>query len=315
MKPGLYLLAEERNNLFSALDPQGLAEKHPSWAEDVRRLGPWVKTVIPVKSGNDRGMTAWRSGSVSANFASLVCGSCSSTMDALRYLVDVFGLSPWDGLLAVEQKEGRGRRNHSWISPPGNLYVSWPWPDPGKERETVSRWRMVTSLLAGELTAVALETFGVETAVKWPNDLLVNNRKVCGILVENRDGSTIVGLGLNLVYAPGRNKLEKSPAADAISLQDMGKSVSPLEFWFRFVETGRRRFEQIMASMSPEDFIMLLQRRLAWKGKAVLIKKNDDEAYLAEISGLSPDGGLLIIREGKLETVYTGSILPAGSAG
>jgi BirA family transcriptional regulator, biotin operon repressor / biotin---[acetyl-CoA-carboxylase] ligase len=313
MKPGLYLLAEERNNLFSALDPRGLAEKHPLWAEDVRRLGPWVKTVIPDKSGNGRGMAAWRSGSVSANFASLVCGSCSSTMDALRYLIDVFGLSPWDGLLAVEQKEGRGRRSHFWVSPPGNLYVSWPWPDPGREREAVNRWWKVTSLLAGELTAVVLESFGVETFVKWPNDILVNDKKICGILVEKRDGRTIVGVGLNLVYAPQQGKLKEPPATEPVSLQEMGESVSPLQFWLRFAETGRLRFEQILESMAPEDFVMLLQRRLAWKGKTVLIRKSDDEAYMAEISGLSPDGGLLVIREGKLETVYTGSILPAGS--
>ncbi|HED24401.1 MAG TPA: biotin--[acetyl-CoA-carboxylase] ligase [Firmicutes bacterium] len=312
MKPGLYLLAEDRSTLFSAADPAELAAAHPCWAKDLQRLEPWAKTVLPGKSANGRGMAAWRSGFYSADSASLVCGSCSSTMDALRYLIDELGLSPWDGLLAVEQKEGRGRRSHSWISPPGNLYVSWALPLLEEGRGTVNRWQAVASLLVGELTAAVLDTYGLKTAVKWPNDILVDDKKICGILVENRDGRTVVGVGLNLGHAPRGNKLKEPPAAEAASLQEVGVSVTPLELWFSFAKTGRRRYDQIVGSMSPEEFTKLLQHRLAWKGRTVLIKMNDDQGYLAEIKGLSPDGGLLIIREGKFETVYTGSIYPAG---
>ncbi|MFW5931439.1 MAG: biotin--[acetyl-CoA-carboxylase] ligase, partial [Desulfosalsimonas sp.] len=206
--------------------------------------------------------------------------------------------------------KGRGQRDRSWLSPPGNLYVSWYWPDPGKTEDAAPGWQALASLMAGLLTAEALESFGLKVRIKWPNDLLVNDRKVCGILVENRGGHLIVGIGLNLAHAPGKEGLRDPFAVPAASLKDAGFEITPLKFWSRLAETGRRRFYQLVGSVSPETFVELLHGRLAWKGEQVTIRKSPDEAYTAEILGLSPDGGLVITREKGTETIYTGSILP-----
>ncbi|MCF8111617.1 MAG: biotin--[acetyl-CoA-carboxylase] ligase [Desulfobacteraceae bacterium] len=310
MEPGIYILAEAKDGLFDGLDPERLAAAHPAWAVDLRRFGPWSETVICDKTGTGSKMPAWRTEIAAGSSASLICGSCSSTMDGLRCLINAFGLSPWDCLIALQQEKGRGQRERSWISPPGNLYVSWYWPDPGNVEGAAQAWRSMASLMAGLLTAEALESFGVKVRIKWPNDLLVNDRKVCGILVENLSGLLIVGIGLNLAYAPGKEGLRDLVAVPAASLYEAGLEITPLEFWARLAETGRRRFYQLLESISPEIFVKLLNARLAWKGEKVTIRKSPDKAYTAEILGLSADGGLMINREGKSETIYTGSIFP-----
>ncbi len=313
MEPAIYILAEPKNGLFDGLDPEELSAAHPAWADDARRFGPWSKTVIPDKTAPDAVMSAWRSEAAAGNSASLICGRCLSTMDGLRYLIDALDLSPWESLMATEQKQGRGQRERTWISPPGNLYLSWYWPEPGKIQNAAPGWNPMTSLLAGELTAAALESFGAEVRIKWPNDLLVNNKKVCGILVENRGGRLIVGIGLNLAFAPPKQGLRDMYAVPAASLYESGFKITPLEFWLRLAETGRSRFYHLITTIAPEAFVEILNRRLAWKGDNVTIRKSDGEAYTAKIQGLSQDGGLVISRQGNPEIIYTGSILPKDS--
>lgn len=103
-------------------------------------------------------------------------------------------------LFAEMQTAGRGRRGRSWISPFGaNLYLSiaWSW----------SAWPTELSALSlaiGVACAKVLEVHGItDVRLKWPNDLLVDGRKLGGILIEHRGEAggacrVVVGLGLNL---------------------------------------------------------------------------------------------------------------------
>jgi BirA family biotin operon repressor/biotin-[acetyl-CoA-carboxylase] ligase len=109
---------------------------------------------------------------------------------------------------ALSQSAGRGRMDRRWQSAPGGLYVSWLL------RPRFAPARLADfSLACGAATAAAVrETFGIETAVKPPNDVLARDargrwRKVCGILCEaSGDFSSlhwlIVGVGVNVDNAP-----------------------------------------------------------------------------------------------------------------
>lgn len=310
MEPGIYILAEGVSGLFEPLDPDGLAASHPAWAEDVRRLGPWSEVKIPFKGRSGGGLAALRSGSGFAASATLICGRCSSTMDGVRALIDKAGLMPWDCLIAVEQQQGRGQTKRSWISPPGNLYVSWYWPDPDGVRGAHAGWQAMASLMAGELTASVLDSFGADVRIKWPNDLLADDRKICGILVENRAGHLIVGIGLNLAAAPGKNELTDGCAIPPASLKDAGLEITPLELWGRLAAAGKSRFYHLVDAMTPDVFVALVHKRLAWKGAGVTVRKSEQEAYPAIIRGLAPDGGLIVETNGKTKVIYTGRILP-----
>ncbi len=99
-------------------------------------------------------------------------------------------------LVAAEQTAGRGRLARSWSSPPGtSLSISLLL------RPAVRTGVAVLPLVAGLGTAVGLGTLGVDARLKWPNDVLVDGLKVCGILAElvgGDDVAVVVGVGVNV---------------------------------------------------------------------------------------------------------------------
>jgi len=109
--------------------------------------------------------------------------SVGSTQDVAR------GMPIGSVVLADYQSHGRGRLSHRWESPPGSaLLVSFVLlPNP------------LLSLAAG---AAAAEACGRGVRLKWPNDLLLDGRKVGGILVEASPSKAICGFGINLTWAP-----------------------------------------------------------------------------------------------------------------
>jgi BirA family biotin operon repressor/biotin-[acetyl-CoA-carboxylase] ligase len=101
---------------------------------------------------------------------------------------------------ADEQTAGRGRLSRTWISPPGNLYMSVLL------RLSVSAGRLpelsfVTALAVGD-TVDALLPKHVRVVLKWPNDVLVWGAKIAGILLEQADDTTVIGVGLDVLHAP-----------------------------------------------------------------------------------------------------------------
>lgn len=92
---------------------------------------------------------------------------------------------------ADEQTAGRGRKERSWKSPPGGLYFSL-CTDRGS----------LLPLKASTAVAKVLEDLEVSPKLKWPNDVLVDRKKICGILVEGMKEKAVVGIGLNVETAP-----------------------------------------------------------------------------------------------------------------
>jgi len=93
-------------------------------------------------------------------------------------------------ILAKKQRSGRGRLNRKWESPEGGLWVS-----------VILKPEFFSSLLSLDMGLAVLETlknFGIDSKLKWPNDLLVSEKKICGILLEKISENVIIGIGLNV---------------------------------------------------------------------------------------------------------------------
>ena len=115
--------------------------------------------------------------------------SCASTQELLTDEMP-------EGALAVcdEQTAGRGRQGRAWTSPPGTAILGSILLRPPADR-VVSE----LSLVAGTAVAEAIEvTLALAVQVKWPNDVMLNRRKVAGILAEAANGRVIVGIGANV---------------------------------------------------------------------------------------------------------------------
>jgi len=107
-------------------------------------------------------------------------------------------------VIAVSQTKGRGRRGRNWISHPGNLFTSL-LIELGEPLENCGQLSFVAALAVADLAADYAS--GAAATLKWPNDVLLNGRKVAGILLEVAPNGTatrmIIGFGVNLAHQPG----------------------------------------------------------------------------------------------------------------
>ena len=127
-------------------------------------------------------------------------GEIASTSDRLKALARA-GAPEWTAVLADRQTGGRGREGRAWVSPLGGLYLS-----------VLLRPRFAAvsliPLAAGVAVAEAVAEWGVATKLKWPNDVLVSERKLAGILAEATSGPlgvewVALGIGVNLTLDAG----------------------------------------------------------------------------------------------------------------
>ena len=107
---------------------------------------------------------------------------------------------------AAEQLSGRGRRGRGWASPPGNFYASALLIDPGPRASLGSLPLVLAVAVRNAIAACGLPD-GVDLKIKWPNDILLNGAKCCGLLLESQnlpDGriAVVAGSGINIVSHP-----------------------------------------------------------------------------------------------------------------
>jgi len=126
-------------------------------------------------------------------------------------------------IVASEQTGGRGRNGRTWVSPEGNLYASLLLTFP-RALPTVAQLALVAGLAAYDTVRKLAPDLAVR--LKWPNDVLIEGAKLCGILIEGRISSgsaahnVVVGFGLNLAHHPDL------PGRRAASLAAFGVTAS-----------------------------------------------------------------------------------------
>jgi len=231
----------------------------------------------------------------------------------LAFQLAVEGAAHGEVVIADHQTRGKGRRGRSWVSPPGkNLYCSVIL-----RPELIPQRAPELTLVAALAVAAALRDFGAEAQIKWPNDLLLNGRKVAGILTElsaeqDRIHFAVLGIGVNLNSDPSEFPEELRSAATSMC-HELGKPVVRAAFaaasWAHLEEWLRRHAERGFAPV-----------REAWKqisatlGKKVLVKSER-----IELQGVAEDideTGALLVRtaQGTLERVVAGDLEQAVAA-
>ncbi|MBG0789378.1 MAG: biotin--[acetyl-CoA-carboxylase] ligase [Desulfovibrionaceae bacterium] len=280
--------------------PDRLCALHPSWDEDIRFFGPWER---------EGGM--WRSASDCAS-SIVVVEECETTMETARRLVKDGLLGEWGAVVGGVQTGGRGQLRRPWVSLPGNLHASVLLPDPPAGGAWAEALSALLPLVVGYMACVALEELGVSPELKWPNDILQSGRKVGGMLIEERDGKVILGLGLNLAGCPAEAEMREDHSAPAGRLAIPSLPGGALTLLEALVSRGKSVYAIMLDEIPPTRFIAMIERRLAWMGRTILVREGNEAPFEATVSGLSPDGGLVVLR-GEEETVlYSGSIFPLG---
>lgn len=240
-----------------------------------------------------------------------VFGQVSSTNAALRQFA-LSGASGGTVLLADAQAAGRGRMGQPWFSPAGlNLYASVLFRGPLSIAEAP-----VFTLIAGLATADAVAEFGAQPAIKWPNDVLIDGRKIGGSLAECsiREGTVqylILGVGVNLNVEQDALGAALGPsAATATSLYAAtGRQVDRSAFAADYLNalerwTNRFRTEGAAAVLTGwRDRDVLTGRRVEIRGKG--------EPFMGRVIGLDEQAHL-VVRDvlGEQRVVTTEEICP-----
>ena len=147
-----------------------------------------------------------------------------------------------EGAVAVaeEQTEGRGRLGRTWASPPGVNVLCSVLLEPRVETPRLPE----LSILAGEACAETIgRVTGLEPRIKLPNDVLIEGRKVAGILAEARDNRVVLGIGVNVNVEPG--DLPEGLATPATSLAaELGRPVDRVELLVTLLEALEERYRR-----------------------------------------------------------------------
>jgi BirA family biotin operon repressor/biotin-[acetyl-CoA-carboxylase] ligase len=119
------------------------------------------------------------------------------------------GAGPWTVIVAEKQTQGRGKKKSLWYSPSGGLYFSVVLP-----KSNIEDLQTLTALAAFIIAKTLKESFNIEPLIKLPNDVLLNGKKIAGILTENVVGkevkSSVIGIGLNTNIESFPRELEKN---------------------------------------------------------------------------------------------------------
>jgi len=209
-------------------------------------------------------------------------------------------------VLADEQTEGRGRAGRKWFTPPGSALALSVLLRPGNQSDPQTT--RLTALGALAVTGALGDRYGLEAAVKWPNDVLLDRKKTCGVLAEAHWlGETlqavILGIGINVALpAVPPDELLNYPATCVEAA--LGEPVDRLELLAAVLENLVGLREKTFST----EFIGLWEARLAFKDEWVRIS-GQAETFEGQVLGLDAHGRLrLKLRSGEEKSLTAGEI-------
>lgn len=200
------------------------------------------------------------------------------------------GAAHGDAVVAEEQTAGIGRGGHSWHSPGAGLYLSIVLRIPATEFAVTMALGLAVQRAVNDLAGVAAD-------IRWPNDVMLNERKLAGILVQPGGGALIAGIGLNV-------NQESFPA-------DLAPIATSL-----LIETGRRQSKEDLlhrviaeslryARLSRAEIFREFTRQSTW----VADKHVEVEGRIRGVTaGLDENGFLLVRTADGTHTVKSGGV-------
>lgn len=196
-------------------------------------------------------------------------------------------------IVADQQTQGRGRLGRSWLSTPGAsvlMSVCWPIEDIGTTHDRVS-------LLVGVAIARAVEQLAPDSPVrlKWPNDVLVNQKKIAGVLIEGSEHTFIIGIGLNVTRDACPDEMLRP---ETTCLAELGASTDRLGV----IETLFNELDRALSSANTKKTLE------AWRTHAALGQtqtfEHNNQRITGDVIDLDPDHGLIVRRDtGEIVTL------------
>lgn len=200
-----------------------------------------------------------------------------------------------DWLVALEQDLGRGRQGRQWIGETGNFFgstiVTLVAGDPSPPS---------LSLVAGLALIEAVDVAVLDQALmlKWPNDLMLGNSKLAGILLERSGDTVVAGFGVNLASAP------KLPDRDAAALNGalLPQAFAPL------LAGSFARMLNLWRHTNQTSFAQAWLARAHPIGTKLSVHSGTGQTVSGQFDGIEPDGALRLRRDDAIEIIRAGDV-------
>ena len=205
-------------------------------------------------------------------------------------------------ILAETQTRGRGRLSRPWASPPGGIWMSLIL----KPEMPLASVYQINMAICVAVSKAIFSLLGLKAGIKWPNDLLIRERKICGILMEisaevGRLDYAVVGLGVNANV--GLSDFPEEWRSTSLS-HELGREVSRIDLIQRILLEIEKAYEKMGSREIYEEW----RSRSVTIGRYVRIKSNSGD-LVGVVEDLAEDGALLLKTENGCQRVLAGDCI------
>ena len=205
-------------------------------------------------------------------------------------------------LIADEQTEGIGRRGNQWVSPKGNIYLSFLL----NYNLLIEDHFLFTAVAANSIMICLNKYINKNIYIKWPNDIIINESKIAGIMTEivEQDGIkyVIIGIGINIETSP------KIIDYKTCCVNNFNSKVKYEEFLLNFFQTFFAEYTMIVKN-EHKKIINKFRNSMKDLEKKITILLPNGKKETVFLKNLNFDGSLLIEKEGKNESIFSARII------
>lgn len=228
-----------------------------------------------------------------------VFGRVDSTNDTAKALAES-GSPHGTVVIASEQGQGRGRQGRPWSSPPGGLWMSVVL----RPAQPIREWPRIAFAGAVAVATAVDRLLGVPVRLKWPNDLMLEGRKLGGVLLEASSGYLVLGIGLNVnvhlsAFAP-----------------DLAPLVTSLKVWVGHPVDLVGLIQEILAQFEEASTVVQTHPQQVmdqWRARSMTLGRRirvigPAESFEGMAEALDDDGVLVVRTDAGVRRVVAGDI-------
>jgi BirA family biotin operon repressor/biotin-[acetyl-CoA-carboxylase] ligase len=255
----------------------------------------------------DQPCETWRFPTVRIGQRVLVYDSLESTNSTAARLAAMEEIEDGLAIVAEHQTAGRGQYGRVWQSQPGSSLLLSIVLRPPRE---VCRPVILTALAAVAVAEAVYDLTGAQARLKWPNDLLVRGKKICGLLIEQHAASVVVGIGLNLTQSADEFAAAGLPEAASLAMLSQ-RAVA-----------HRGALEAVLTRLDQEYGRLIAGERVAieadWKwrlgllGRQVKVERYDGSTETGRLHEIGFDGLELEVADGLFRVIVPEVIAHVG---
>ena len=224
----------------------------------------------------------------------------STNEDALHWAAQ--GAEDGSLVIADQQTSGRGRLGRKWVTNPGSaLAFTLILRPTEKEIKQLSLFSPLGALAVSE----AIRQYCRLTAqVKWPNDVLVNRKKVCGVLAETQWTEShlnglVLGIGINISPASIPDRTDLLFPATCLE-SECGHELDRE----KFLRTVISEIFHLRLKLGSNEFLQFWEEQLAFKGEAVQVEIPEKQTVEGILNGIDGDGNLVLFLADGMKVIY-----------